>query len=153
MRAYFFGNMYLSSIQQGIQAAHCLAEMFIGYVHGSSMEKILHDWAVHHKTMVLLDGGYAEALNELHGCFKDTKFPCGIFKEEEAALNRTTTCVGIILPERIYEGAKMIRESADPGRALHTMLEVGIVYESETWTYSNKELELIERLNQHSLAR
>ena len=31
MRAYFFGNMYLSSIQQGIQAAHCLGEMFLKY--------------------------------------------------------------------------------------------------------------------------
>lgn len=153
MRAYFFGNMYLSSLQQGLQAAHCLAEMFIGYVHGSDKELVIHDWAINHKTMILLDGGYAEALNELFEFFRTTDFPCGRFQEEETSLNSATTSVGIILPERIYEGARIIRDSVDTGHAMAHIMENGVVYENETWTYTKVDLELMMRLNQHDLAR
>lgn len=36
-RAYFFGNMYLSQIQQGIQAAHVVAEMSMAYKKESGL--------------------------------------------------------------------------------------------------------------------
>ena len=38
MRAYYFGNMYLSSIQQGIQAAHATHELFNKYMPQPSTE-------------------------------------------------------------------------------------------------------------------
>ena len=46
MRAYFWGNMYLSSIQQGIQAAHVVTEMFAKYVDNEfRAERDLREWA------------------------------------------------------------------------------------------------------------
>jgi len=71
MRAYFFGNMYLSSIQQGIQAAHVVTEMFTKYPIDHECIKFddLNDWANNHKTMILLNGGYGENLYDLLGFF------------------------------------------------------------------------------------
>ena len=54
-RAYFLGNMYLSQIQQGIQAAHVTSELFSSYTDELSVESdILCKWAESHKTMILL---------------------------------------------------------------------------------------------------
>ena len=71
MRAYFFGNMYLSSIQQGIQAAHVTAELFCQYDGEEVYDGIqtptgvLTEWANDHKTMILLNGGYLETMEDL----------------------------------------------------------------------------------------
>ena len=112
MRAYFFGNMYLSSIQQGIQAAHAVHDMFVRYPtreHGGG--NYLWDWATDHKTMILLNGGYADTIKELVNFFNnsDNPYPFAAFHEEEASLNGALTTVGIVLPEKIYHIASMIR--------------------------------------------
>lgn len=109
LRAYFFGNMYLSSIQQGIQAAHVVAEMFVKY-HG--IHPMLLDWATIHKTMILLNGGYSNELHRLHGVFasNENPFPYAAFYESEAALDGAITSLGIILPEYIWIGARQVRE-------------------------------------------
>ena len=58
MRAYFFGNLYMSSIQQGIQAAHAVADMFIKYSNENEPNyHPLREWATDHKTMILLNAG------------------------------------------------------------------------------------------------
>ncbi len=56
MRGYFLTNMYLSSIQHGIQAAHCLQEINNNFPGN----EILTDWAENHKTMYVLNGGTSE---------------------------------------------------------------------------------------------
>lgn len=116
MRAYFFGNMYLSSIQQGIQAAHVVAEMFTKYPDGSVNDThnqvgILNHWATQHKTMVLLNAGYGEEIWALKGFFdsKSNPLPWAHFCEGHDALDGAITCVGIILPEEFYEAAKELR--------------------------------------------
>lgn len=107
-RAYFIGNMYLSSIQQGIQAAHVLQEMHNKYFFMSSgAAHALFEWGRNDKTIILLNGGYASALQELYEnllfwSFNGTEFPVAKFHEEHDALNGALTSVGIILPESVY---------------------------------------------------
>lgn len=85
MRCYHFGNYYMSSIQQGVQSAHCQMELFVKYKeidlydYGTSIgsnppihiyeaaEKadMLFDWAKNHKTMICLSAGNNKQLNEV----------------------------------------------------------------------------------------
>jgi len=65
MRAYYWGNMYLSSIQQGIQALHCTSEMFLKYLPHTERAGPLYDWAKNHKTSILLNGGDQAALLDI----------------------------------------------------------------------------------------
>lgn len=112
MRGYFFSNCYLSSTQHGIQAAHCIADMFIKYATKSVERDILYEWATNHKTMIVVNGGNHSNLNALYlhirALASELKLPYEIFKESGDCLNYTTTCVGIIVPEKIYIVAKQI---------------------------------------------
>ena len=107
MRAYFFGNMYLSSIQQGIQAAHCISDIFADHDDNFTTESKMYlmDWAKNHKTMILLNGGFSEAIMELAEFFHDgtNPYPWGVFREANESLNRAVTCAGIVLPEFIVQ--------------------------------------------------
>ena len=74
-RAYYFGNMYLSSIQQGIQGLHCTSEMYLKYM-GSTLSveprQSLVEWGRTYKTVVLLNGGDCSALITIsHVVFTD----------------------------------------------------------------------------------
>jgi hypothetical protein len=114
MRAYFFGNMYLSSIQQGIQAAHATHELFTKWNQPSLARSNLLEWAENHKTMILLNGGYAATIQELVDFLAEqgdhsVTYPYAPFYEEEASLNGALTTVGVILPEKIYLTAAAIR--------------------------------------------
>lgn len=118
MRAYFFTNYYMSSIQKGIQSLHCVADMFSYYEHNdSSPSKYdqLLDWANYHKTAILLNGGNSKDLKEmydkLHFAAKHT-YPYGKFCEDEQSLNNAVTCVGILVPEKVYLLASVLRKAA-----------------------------------------
>lgn len=164
MRAYFFGNMYLSSIQQGIQAAHVVHELFLKYPR--SAENIqthhLYGWAENHKTMILLNGGYAEALEDLHAFFESPSnpYPFTWFHEEKASLNGALTSVGIVLPEKIYDTARLLREESRMGsRELEDVIRSHGGYQHpiddgkfETRSISNWELGLCLELNRYGLA-
>lgn len=108
MRFYAAGNYYLSSIQQGIQAAHALGEMVAKYTDDFPEENTavtMFEWLNNHKTMVLLNGGNHAALNDLYTLLTDprnTEFPVSKFHEDEQSLAGMLTCVAIILPERLY---------------------------------------------------
>lgn len=110
MRAYFFGNMYLSSIQQGIQAAHVTAELFMK-AHSEEGNMFLLDWANNHKTMILLNAGYSEELRRLIEFFDtaENRYPWASFNEGQDALDGALTCVGIVIPEKIYRFAELLR--------------------------------------------
>lgn len=112
MRAYFFGNMYLSSLQQGLQAAHVVADMFVKYQFTSCPRvKMLLNWAENHKTIILLNAGYSSEIHSLVEFFNtnDNPYPWAKFHEGEDALDGALTDVGIILPRRIYEVASTVR--------------------------------------------
>lgn len=127
MRAYYFTNMYLSPIQKGIQTAHCTAEFFINTNPNSPEYSIICDWARNHKTMIVLDGGNHRQLADLYFGLKviqqNYPLPVAIFNEDEQALNNATTCVGIILNEKVYEAASIVREGRLDIRELHFLLE------------------------------
>jgi len=107
MRFYAMGNYYLSSIQQGIQAAHALGEMVAKYqVSSNGAAKVCYEWLQHHKTMVLLNGGNSHDLKALWALLSDprnTEFPVSKFYEDAQSLNGALTCVAIVLPDRLYE--------------------------------------------------
>ena len=111
MRAYFFGNFYLSSIQQGIQAGHVIGNMSILYGKGS----MYHEWAAEHKTIILLNGGMHSDLRKIWNHFekKQNPYDWAYFTESFEALNGALTSVGIILPEEVYTEAALRRSSND----------------------------------------
>lgn len=175
-RAYFFGNMYLSSIQQGIQSAHTLTEMFTKYVNATDWNDHtvqLFEWAKNHKTMVLLNAGYSEEIRSLVELFSNhrNKYPWASFSEGNDALDGALTCVGIILPQKIYDGAKIIREwRPSKGEAHHLSPRDTLEYEGQivvgpenvfninvegliTWEYNGFERKLVQRLNNYGLAK
>lgn len=154
MRAYFFGNMYLSSIQQGIQAAHVTHELFSKYTSIAPVSDFLFDWASHpHKTIVLLNGGYGDNLRELIHRFdtRENPYPWTFFNEGEDSLDGALTCVGIVLPEKIYETAKALREGNFGAEQIPVRGEWS-PEEDVTWELSKWEYDLCLELNKYGLA-
>lgn len=119
MRAYFWTNNYLSSIQKGIQAAHCLSEIFMKFPHPgphsthSEYPNSIYDWAENHKTIVILSGGNHQDLytmiDRLHAVEQEqgcpAGFPWAVFEEDHQSLNHAITCFGVVIPEQIYNEA------------------------------------------------
>lgn len=165
LRAYFFGNMYLSSIQQGIQAAHVISDMFVKYDEWNTRESdLLWEWAEDHKTMILLNAGYGNEIHDLVEFFgqNENNFPFECFCEAEEALDGAITSVGIILPKYIWEGSKQLRNGSISIDDLRT--DATITYAESTSNSENSariveqsinkwEFDLIQRLNNYGLAR
>ena len=111
-RAYYFGNMYMSSIQQGIQALHATSEMYLKYSREDSERRNdLYNWGSFDKTVVLLNGGDHSALITIAD-FMDAPgnpYAWASWNEGDPDLNGAMTCVSIVLPARIYESAKELR--------------------------------------------
>ena len=119
MRGYAWGNMYLSSIQQGIQGWHANNEIFNTYKLTSPEVKTFLAWNKSHKTLIVLNGGYADSLLDIHKALltlasrlkrspTDQKamgvkaIPVSFFREEKASLNEAVTSVFTVLPECAY---------------------------------------------------
>lgn len=107
-RGYFFGNVYLSQIQHGIQAAHVVTRMFA--IHGqekkSKESEILYEWAKN-PTKILLNGGTQKNLLRIHHVIanvcKSLNFPYALFNEDEDSLNQAVTSVGVVVPTEIFD--------------------------------------------------
>ena len=170
MRAYFFNNMYLSSIQQGIQAAHAVTEMSVKYQRTGDgftpAGHMFYQWADQHKTMILLNGGYASNIQDLFdflhaGLVNEKSYPYAKFHESEDAMGGLLTSVAIVLPEKIYEAGKAIskikgRRMDDPVRMAWDVQHVLTVNLKDGLTdvgYTDFEAELIERIGKFGLAR
>ncbi len=164
MRAYFFGNMYLSSIQQGIQAQHCTGEFAVNYnpalaadgkLYCEDPEKyaMLMDYLDNHKTSILLNGGYSENLHRLVDSLavEENPYPWAFFHESEEALDSALTCVGIILPEAIYETATFVRQARSnyDKNIVETFNNTG-TFEDEV--FSEFEVWLINELTNYGMA-
>lgn len=151
MRAYFFGNLYLSSIQQGIQAAHAVVDMFVKYKSPCVQYDILLEWAANHKTMILLNGGYTQEIHNLITFFseKDNPLPWAPFHESREALDGALTTVGIILPEEFYLAAKELQSPSHPADSNTAFSQTPNLDKLQTvW-----EREMAVRLNKYGLAR
>lgn len=159
-RAYFFGNMYFQGIHAGIQSAHVIAEMFSQYaeleaVYGPgsmSSYAILKNWAANHKTMILLNAGYSSELRSLIDLMNtpDNPYPWAKFNESEEAADGCLTSVGIILPYKVYDYAKLVRER-DADRS--SWPRTNILADNASQILTPWEIEMAQRLNQYSLNR
>ena len=109
MRAYFWGNFYLSSIQQGIQALHTLGNMFVKY-DGGALEPMVYEWADNHKTVVVMNGGDSNDLHEIAHIVKDqTRYPWATFTEE--GIMDALTCVGIVVDDQMVGYVNEVRSA------------------------------------------
>ena len=149
LRCYTFTLYQLSSIQQGIQAGHAAVELgmkahtrLIRNLNGDHWAAY-HEWATHHKTMVLLNGGDLNELCELRNFLgsENNKFPWAPFYESADSLGGLLTSIAVILPARIFELASNMRRAPEAytGQLLATC---------SFW-----EVGMIERLNAAGLAR
>lgn len=108
MRLYSFTNMYLSSIQCGLQTAHLVGELFSYYClkNDKPQTKMLYEWSNKHRTICILNGGNCKELTQIHQILYQTAYtldyPFSYFKEDRESLNEAITCVGIIIPESVY---------------------------------------------------
>ena len=101
----------MSSIQQGIQSAHAQMELFVKYPETCRQKIQLFNWAQHHKTMIVLNGGYLSTMKEALE-FIDSEanpYPFATFHESEEAMGGMLTNIAIVLPEKIYETSALIR--------------------------------------------
>lgn len=116
MRFYGFGNYYLSSLQQGLQAGHCVGELFAQYRNDKDKSDMTYEWAKNHKTMVLLNGGNSLSLQNLFEEFKvlqgmGMNLPFVKFHEDEQSLGGALTYVGMIVSSEVYELAAFLRDN------------------------------------------
>lgn len=180
MRCYHFGNYYMSSIQQGIQAAHCQMELFVKYQDSGvnfvddylpSINEIeyqqkvddLYDWAENHKTMVCLNGGALQDLKNIEELMKDVgnKYPWSTFYEDEYSLGAILTNIAIVLPEEIYDTAAKIRSreyfltnNVVTENPIHIGISTDVLIEPKfIMTLTDFDVKLIELLNSCQLAR
>ena len=162
LRGFFFTNMYLSSIQKGIQSAHAVHDLFIKYRDQDpagpttrdediAAEHYLWVWAKKHKTMIVLDAGYDAELVDLWHFFRDESnpFPFEKWCESKEALNGACTCVAIVLPSTIFKTAEKVRKGKyKPDKSIEDDTAAKRL-EREFGTWQGL---LIQRLNQYRLA-
>lgn len=145
MRMYSFTNFYLSSIQQGIQPAHCISEMFVKYNDETRARDILFDWATSHKTMICLNGGNSAGVRavweQLITIGMATGLPFVKFHEDADSLDGISTACAIIVPARVYDVAAALRKA-------ETFDVLSI-----TAGLTSAEVELAMLLNNYSLAK
>ncbi len=109
LRAYFFGNHYISPIQHGIQAAHVVTMLFqrYGRDHEGMAADALYDWADVGVTKILLNGGYQSNLEIVYSILEKVcpvlGLPFSKFHEEQASLNGALTSVGVVVPAEVYD--------------------------------------------------
>lgn len=109
MKFYAIVQYQMAGIHAGIQAAHCLHEMYERYVGPpDKASHTLHEWAQKHKTIVILNGGGSGYLREMFHdiidpCATGLHLPCAKFHESRMAADGMLTCVGIVVPKSVYE--------------------------------------------------
>lgn len=111
LRFYCFVNFYLSSMQQGIQTGHCSVELVMKYLqNGNPFDKSISDdqvelvrkWADTYKTYIILNGGDYDGTSRLDPLVASSGFPFARFFESEGALKGLQTCIGVVLPECVF---------------------------------------------------
>ena len=162
MRLYTFVNgLYMRPIQFGIQSAHLVGDMFVKYrANGEGKLGQLYDWAENHKTMVILS-----AVNTagLHGAFAfldnaDNPYPYAKFHEDAQSLDGAITCVGVVVPEKIYTASSDLRynRNGEYNPETETLKVVqkddSLRYAWNEYSLTPYEMMLCQKLNEFGLA-
>ena len=167
MRFYGFGNYYLSSLQQGLQAAHAAVDLAMKCSSRRCDDDTWNqyvDWAENHKTMVLLNGGNSADLQELFDFLncEENPYPFVKFHEDDISLNGALTYVGAVLPPKIYDSAARIRACRDHEYVIEkNELQIKDLKSGfDNWNLtinisdiSPFDFALMQRLNQYALAK
>lgn len=126
LRLYTFINFYLSPIQQGIQTAHIVHELFNKYSEDFNINKplkdgncvlsghLLDEWSRKHKTIIVLNAGIDADIEALKTELKKQDFPWEEFREDEG-LCGARTGIGVVLPQRVWD-VKLKYEEHEDGR-------------------------------------
>jgi len=178
-RLYTFPHFMLSPLAKGIQTTHSTVEMFVKYTphNGNNNEvsvndnededafTILYDWADNHKTEIMLNPGVSGDLENLLYLLQDPTnfYPWTEFHEDEYSLKGVMTAISIVLTEKIYNTAAIIRKAKgafaqdiNTGRYVcidteKTDFETLEIIESYG-KFSSFEMELVTVLGQYRLA-
>jgi hypothetical protein len=160
MRCYHLNNMYMSSIQQGIQSAHAQMELFVKYQQTTKQKSMLCDWATNHKTMIVLNGGFMSDMIDAYTFLDSDKnpYPYTKFHESEEALGGILTNIAIVLPEKSYKLSEFLRTrivdeqlNLDPKLPEESAAKVRETLQS-FGDYTQYEIELATLMNNFRLA-
>lgn len=107
MRLYSFVNYYLSPLQHGLQTAHCVSDLMVRYKTNTKAHKLVVDWAVNHKTIIICRGGNSAELDTLFRQLEqlaenELGLPIVRFMEDQQSLANATTAVSVVVPEALY---------------------------------------------------
>jgi hypothetical protein len=112
LRCFTFTLKQLNTMQQGIQAAHAVVEL----VRTHRKDGPVQEWADLWKTLILLDGGEYADLSKIQTLFMSTHnpFAWAAFHESYESLDGMMTSLAIVLPERIFKTAEVLRKKGAP---------------------------------------
>lgn len=166
LRCYTFTDFMLSSIQQGIQSGHASMEIINKYIINSITSQYgyaeqISKW-IEKPTIICLNGGNVANIHKIRE-FLDTQqnpFPFAPFYEEPDQGGNITS-VAVILPERIFNTASLLRRRELPAGVCYThdrLLEVHrFTFEKDgeirSDEFSDWEYELMLMLNKFNLAQ
>lgn len=122
MRLYTMTHFMLSPMAKGIQATHSTVNLFKKYTPNPSNNDevaviesmdpcdMLWDWSINHETMISLNGGVTPDMNEMVEFleYNTCPYPWAYFREDES-LGELVTSISIVLPERLYNVAYLIK--------------------------------------------
>lgn len=105
----FVANHYLSPLQCGLQTAHVVSELFVGYAD-TNCNVPLSEWANNDKTIIICAAGNHVGVVACYHKFVEYKknyaydnLPYVIFREDRDSMNGMATACGIIVPEFLYD--------------------------------------------------
>jgi len=166
LRAYHFGNYYLSAIQQGIQAAHAqtnLLRLHCGPDNSGpqTATDMVWEWTKQ-PTMICLNGGNEKGLHDTYELFQQaSQFPFAAFLEDQDSLGGSLTNVVILLPEYMYTARyelvvgtefKTFAELAEDKYYTETLVVSNFMEKHEITEFTAGDILIIDHLAKHRLA-
>lgn len=101
-KTYVFVEKHLSPIDKGIQASHAVIEF---YNEAKLWNKIKENsnfdrWAHFDKTLILLDGGSVNNLDEIDEILSENLIHHGSFREPD--MDNILTAIAVVVDERVF---------------------------------------------------
>lgn len=164
MRLYTFTHFMLSPMAKGIQATHSTVELYNKYMEHTTYSQLgmLVDWAKNHKTIISLSAGNSPELIDL-SIFLSTiqnTYPWASFQEDESLCNLTTS-ISLVLPEKIYVTAELLRNKIISYNEEYAGFDI-LVPDREYFeikeilegfaSFNSYDYELIQKLNTYRMA-
>jgi hypothetical protein len=146
----------LTPIHQGVQGAHCVAELHQAYRFDSIPNLTIADWREHHKTIIFKDGGNSAKMRSILAMLENStiNLPWAKFNEDADTLDGLMTAVCVLVPEHIYKLADFMR--AVPKLKFEDISEEyfnKVLPGSDVNKITASQYELIQMLNSCPLAK